>query len=144
MEGLLTLLVLIVIGASAFALAVRAVAQLQLESAVANAAASTLSARLGAGGSAQSYALDAYDGTLAGHVDIDPGTLVCTSAGFFGQGNAQTAYTRITCSADAHVRLDRFPFPVGLSLPIHASASVLQPAYRQCDTVTPSTPSTCR
>lgn len=143
-EGVLTLLLIVGIGVSSFALAVRIVAQVQFESAVANAAASTLAVPLGSGDRAQLYARDAFLATLRNHRYIDPGDVTCVSQGYFGGGNAATAGQLITCRGDATLRLRDFPFPIGPNVGLQASASVVQPAYRQCDTVTAASGTTCR
>ena len=143
-EGVLTLLIIVGVGISSFALAVRIVAQVQFESAVANAAASTLAVPLGSGDSAQLYAQDAFLSTLRNHGYIDPGHVTCVSQGYFGSGNAATAGQLITCSGDGTLRLRDFPVPIGPNVGLHASASVVQPAYRQCDSVTAASGTTCR
>lgn len=143
-EGVLTLVVIVGIAVSSFALAVRIVAQVQYESAVANAAASTIAVPLGSGDRAQRYAEDAFLATLGNHAYIDPGHVSCTSQGYFGSGNAAAAGQLITCSADGTLRLADFPFPIGPNVGLHASASVVQPAYRQCDSVTSASGTGCR
>jgi hypothetical protein len=143
-EGMLTLLVIVVIGISSFALAVRIVAQLQYESAVANAAASTLSVPLGSGDRAQRNAEDAFLGTLRSHGYIDPGHVTCVSNGYFGGGDQAAAGQLITCTADGVLKLADFPLPIGPNVSLHASASVVQPAYRQCDSVATTSGSSCR
>ena len=134
-EAAISLVIMMLIGISCFALTVRIVAQVEISSAAANAAASVTAAPLGSGLVAQQYAQDAFVGTLKQHLYIQPGTVTCTSAGYFS-GNQATANTLITCNATAKLMLSQFPFPVGPDIDLTATASVTQPIYRQCNQVT--------
>ena len=128
-EGVLVLALLLTIGGSAFTLAVRIVAQVEFESAVANAAASTLSAPRGADDLMQADAEDAFRGTLGAHGGLQAGSIHCTSRPADG-GPAGSRL--VTCRGEGLLHLDRLPLPVPVPLPLHAEATVLLPAFRQC------------
>jgi hypothetical protein len=135
-EFSLTFLVIFVIAVSALALVARLQAQIEVQSAVANAAASTIAAPLG--GPGEGYAQDAFEGTLHPVSYLQPGSVTCTSAGYFS-GNQADAGQPITCTGSATLLMSHFPVILWPNMTVTASASVTQPYYRQCYALSGST-----
>lgn len=112
------------------------IAKFEIDSATADATASTLAAPLGAGDQSKKLAQYVFSHSLASHSWIQAVGVDCTSQHYFQGENVPRG--KISCVGTARVRLSTLPIPGGVDFTISGSGEVAQPSLRQCGAVSNS------
>ncbi len=135
-EGAGALICCLLVISACMSLIVLIIAKFEIDSATADATASTLAAPLGAGDQSKQLAQYAFSHSLASHSWIQAVGVDCTSEHYFQGQNAPGS--KISCVGTARVRLSMLPIPGGVDFTISGNGQVAQPSLRQCGTVTSS------